>query len=351
MSQLGIVTIGRNEGERLRRCLESLVRWGYTVVYVDSGSTDGSVELASALGADVVELDLSRPFTMARARNLGFSRLLELDPTACFVQFIDGDCELVEGWLEHAYEVIVSHPEVAVVYGRRRERFRERSIYNRLADLDWDLPIGNAKYCGGDTMTRVAAFRQVGGFDSTLIAAEDSELSVRFRLHGWTILRIDRDMTIHDMAMTRFGQWWWRCVRTGYAYVDSVRLHGTPPERHFVHDVRSILLWGLTVPLAILLLAWPTRGASLVLVCGYFLLYWRIRRYGARRGWSAPDARLYALWCVLGKFPMLIGFFIYWYRRTTRRPKQLIEYKEPEKPNLQRELASNCSGERLNGNS
>jgi GT2 family glycosyltransferase len=351
MSELGIVTIGRNEGERLRRCLDSVVRRGHAVVYVDSGSTDGSVELARAMGAEVLELDLSQPFTMARGRNLGFSRLLELNPMLCFVQFIDGDCELVDGWLESAHEVIVSHPEVAVVYGRCRERFRERSIYNRLADLDWDAPIGKAKYCGGNTMIRVAAFRQVGGFDSTLIAAEDSELCVRFRLQGWTILRIDSEMTVHDIAMTRFSQWWWRCVRTGYAYADGMRLHGKPPERHFVHEVHSILFWGLAVPLAILFFAWPTRGASLILLCGYFLLYWKIRRYGAYRGWSALDARLYALWCVIAKFPMLTGVFIYWYRRITRRPKRLIEYKGPEKADLQRELSCSSSGERLNENS
>ena len=66
MNHLGVVAIGRNEGERLRRCLNSVVGRGHTVVYVDSGSTDGSTELARELGADVVELDLSLPFTMAQ---------------------------------------------------------------------------------------------------------------------------------------------------------------------------------------------------------------------------------------------------------------------------------------------
>jgi GT2 family glycosyltransferase len=349
MSDFGAVIIGRNEGERLRRCLKSVVGQGFPVVYVDSGSTDRSVEAARQMGAVVAELDLSQPFTMARARNLGFSRLLELNPAACFVQFIDGDCELVDGWIKLAYEVIASRPEVAVVYGRRRERFPERSVYNRLADLEWDTPIGNAKYCAGDTMTRVAAFHQVGGFDPTLIAAEDSELCVRFRLQGWTILRIDADMSVHDMAMTRFDQWWWRCVRTGYAYADGMRLHGKPPERHFVRDVRSILLWGFAVPLTILLLAWPTRGASFILASGYFLLYWRMRRYGAHRGWPARDARSYALWNVLAKFPMLTGLFIYWYRQIMHRPKRLIEYKGPGKADSERQILSNSSGERLNG--
>jgi len=343
MSTIGIVTIGRNEGERLRRCLKSLVGRGHRVVYVDSGSTDGSVELAQAMGVDVAELDMSQPFTMARGRNLGFSRLLELEPTVRFVQFLDGDCELVDGWLERALEAIESHPEAAVVCGRRRERDIDRSIYNRLADLDWDMPKGAIKYCHGDTMTRVEAFRQVGGFTPDLIAVEDIELCVRFRQHGWTILSIDADMTLHDMAMTRFGQWWRRCIRTGFGYADGVRMHGKPPERLFVRELRSVLFWGGALPLAALILAWPTHGASVALLFGYVVLYWRIRRYAVRRGWSPSDARLYAQLVTLATFPTVIGVMKYWLHWITRRPKELIEYKGPQAADRRRMPSATAS--------
>ncbi len=338
MSQLGIVTIGRNEGERLQRCLTSVVGRGLPVVYVDSGSTDGSAEMARSLSAGVIELDDSQPVSAPRARNEGFERLCQIDPDFGFVQFVDGDCEVVNGWLERALRVLEERPDVALVSGRRRERFRERSIYNRLADLEWDLPVGEIKGAHGDMMVRAKAFRQVGGFDAAVPVSEDYDLCVRLRNQGWILLRIDQEMTLHDMAMTQFSQWWWRSVRSGYGYANAVMLHGRSPERHFVRDVRSILFWGLAVPLAILLLAWPTRGASLIFLGGYILLYWRIRRYGARRGWSAPDARLYALWCVLSKFPMLIGLFVYWYRRITRHPKRIIEYKGAGKADLDHEL-------------
>lgn len=152
MSTLGLVAIGRNEGQRLHRSLNSVVGRGLTVVYVDSGSTDGSIELARSLGAEVVELDLSRPFTAARARNEGFERLSDLDPEVCFVQFVDGDCEVVEGWLEKAKQVLEQNPEVVVVCGRRRERSPESTVYNRLTDLEWDSPVGEATACGGDAM-------------------------------------------------------------------------------------------------------------------------------------------------------------------------------------------------------
>jgi glycosyltransferase involved in cell wall biosynthesis len=145
---IGVVAIGRNEGERLRACLESARRDCAQVVYVDSGSGDGSVELAKGMGAVVVELDLSRPFTAARARNEGFDRLMAMDSTIECVQFVDGDCEIVAGWIAAAAQEMARNGRVGVVCGRRRERFAEKSIYNRLCDLEWNTPVGEAMACG-----------------------------------------------------------------------------------------------------------------------------------------------------------------------------------------------------------
>jgi len=133
--RFGVVAIGRNEGERLRRCLASVVAGAARVVYVDSGSTDGSVELARGFGAEVVALDMSRPFTAARARNQGWRRVLELEPALDYIQFVDGDCEVIAGWLEVARGFLDAHADVAAVAGRNRERHPERSIYNLLCDI------------------------------------------------------------------------------------------------------------------------------------------------------------------------------------------------------------------------
>ncbi|MCR8526443.1 glycosyltransferase, partial [Escherichia coli] len=73
---VGVVVIGRNEGARLIACLESLNASGCPIVYVDSGSVDGSQEAAVRLGAKLVALDVSRPFSAARARNEGFAELV-----------------------------------------------------------------------------------------------------------------------------------------------------------------------------------------------------------------------------------------------------------------------------------
>ena len=97
--EIGLVVVGRNEGERLKRCLHSAMGVASCMVYVDSGSSDGSAEWAAGEGADVVALDMSQPFTAARARNAGLKRLRERHPSVQLVQFLDGDCEIIAGWL------------------------------------------------------------------------------------------------------------------------------------------------------------------------------------------------------------------------------------------------------------
>ena len=193
--RVGVVAIGRNEGERLRRCLTSVVERAGVVVYVDSGSTDDSVEMARGLGAMVVDLDRTTPFTAARARNAGLATLREAAPGLELVQFVDGDCEVAAGWLELAARQLDAEPQVAVVCGRRRERHPEASIYNRLCDIEWDTPVGYADACGGDALMRVAALAEVGGYDPDLIAGEEPDLCLRLRQRGWKVLRMDAEMT------------------------------------------------------------------------------------------------------------------------------------------------------------
>ena len=244
MSSIGVVVIGRNEGNRLKECLLSVLGNVKTVVYVDSASSDGSVELARRLGVEVVELDLSIPFTAARARNAGFEYLLQIEPSVEFVQFVDGDCLVVEGWLQKATKVLNDKPEIVVVCGRRREEFPINSVYNRLCDIEWNTPVGEAKACGGDAMMRVLALKQVGGFNPTLIAGEEPELCVRLRQAGGKIMRIDAEMTLHDAQITHFKQWWKRSIRNGHAYAEGAWMHGKPPEKHWLKESRRIWVWG-----------------------------------------------------------------------------------------------------------
>ncbi|MGK7955237.1 MAG: glycosyltransferase family 2 protein, partial [Crocosphaera sp.] len=221
MGKLGIVIIGRNEGDRLTKCLESVLNQvksddNTTIVYVDSGSTDGSLETAKSLGVSTLALDNDRPFTAARGRNTGFKWLLEQHPDLTYVQFMDGDCTLIPQWLKKARKKLENHGDIAVVCGRRREKFPDATPYNRLADMEWNTPVGEAKACGGDSLMRVEALEQVDGFNDSLICGEEPEMCIRLRGQGWKIWRLDEDMTAHDADMTQFSQWWSRMVRSGW---------------------------------------------------------------------------------------------------------------------------------------
>ena len=323
---LAVVAIGRNEGDRLKVCLASALGSGLaqTVVYVDSGSTDGSAEFARGLGCQVVDLDMSIPFTAARARNEGLAQARKSLPCLTHVQFVDGDCELVAGWLQAAVVFLGQHPDVAAVCGRRRERNPQHSIYNQLCDIEWNTPVGDAKSCGGDVLLRADALLAVGGYQASLIAGEEPELCVRLRAAGWRIWRLDHEMTLHDATMLRFGQWWSRSKRAGYAFAEGAALHGAPPERHWLRESRSAWIWGIGIPVFVSVAAACVTPWAVALLLVYPL---QVLRIFLRVRNSVPIAGWYATFLVLGKIPEALGQFKYWLSRARGRRSELIEYK------------------------
>jgi GT2 family glycosyltransferase len=324
MTAIGVVVIGRNEGERLLACLDSLNAAGARpVVYVDSGSTDGSVEAARARGATVVELDMSAPFTAARARNAGLRRLSEIAPQTVYVQFIDGDCALDPGWLRAAADFIDRNPDVAVVCGRRRERQPEVSLYNRLCDIEWATPVGEALACGGDALMRIAAVEAAGGWRDDLIAGEEPELCVRLREKGHRIWRLDAEMTLHDAAMTRFSQWWRRAERAGHAFAEVSDLHRASPFGVWRGETRRALLWAGLAPAALILGA----AVSPIFLAALLAYPAQIARLHARYVREGGDALPRAALTVLGKFAEAKGVLSYQARRFGGGRRTLIEYK------------------------
>jgi GT2 family glycosyltransferase len=323
---IGVVVIGRNEGERLKACFSSLPT-ELPTVYVDSGSSDGSVEFAQGIGVEVVALDMSIPFTAARARNAGWQRLLKIHPTVQYVQFIDGDCELIENWLELGLCKLEQDATLAIVYGRTIEKAPHASLYNQLADMGWRLPVQNGQACGGIALIRVEALQTVNGFDNSLICGEEPEMCLRMRRLGWRILWVDVPMTYHDMAMYRFSQWWKRMVREGWGIAEGFARYGQAQERYMARRYYSGWFWGLILPGLVLLLSWSTHALSLFLLLGYLFLALRIYTYRRQQGDSPKNSRLYAQFITISKFPQVIGHLRYWLAQWQQKAPQIIEYK------------------------
>jgi glycosyltransferase involved in cell wall biosynthesis len=317
---VAVVIIGRNEGARLKACLDSLKGQGLRLVYVDSGSSDGSVAAARAVGAKVVELDRATPFTAARARNAGFDALGADLPEA--VHFIDGDCIVEPGWIEAAVAALAADSSLGLVTGWRSEIYPEASVYNALCDHEWHRPAGEIVACGGDMLLRVAAYRAVGGFDGQIIASEDEEFCQRLRKAGWRLMRLPLPMTRHDAAMTRFDQWWRRAVRSGHGFAQVGEMH----PGYFARERARVWAYGLALPVLALggLFWWPLLVAVLA---AYSMSYAKTAQ-GLRAGGMGTRAALHqAIFLSLSKFPNLIGMLTYKLRKWQGVAMQIIEYK------------------------
>ncbi len=318
---LSVVVIGRNEGERLRRCLVSIrdrnpIEGNVEVIYVDSNSSDGSPALAAALGARVIELNAARP-SAALARNAGWRAA-----SAPWILFLDGDTILHPAFprlaLHHAGD-----PTVAAVWGHRREIAPNANFFHRVLDLDWVYAPGITPFCGGDALFRRTALEQAGGFNESLIAGEEPELCTRLRGIGFQILHIDAPMTGHDLAITSWRQYWRRAARAGYAYAqmawrtrdERFPLWGTESRGNAVRALVLLTLVAATpfapLPALAVLAALIARSA------------WRSR-------WKSDDN--FSLLCYgahshLQQFPIFAGQAAFWWDLLQNRRRGLIEYK------------------------
>lgn len=330
---IGIVAIGRNEGERFQQCLSALPKDSPTV-YVDSGSTDDSVAHALAAGVQVVHLSQDLGFTAARARNMGWRALLEKHPDLKFIQFLDGDCALDPNWLTSAFAETESRMRLGAVFGRLKERFPKHSIYNAMCDREWDVTVGEVRTCGGNALIRVDALLQTGGYNDGLIAGEEPDLCLRMRAMGWAIYRIPPKMATHDAAILNFGSWWKRAGRAGHAYAEHMAIHGRLADPDWKRAIVSMIVWVIFVPIIIILAAilalvsnpfWGLISIGIGLT--YVVQIIRIAQRGMARGVSNEVAYVEAVLLMVAKFAHFKGTTSFLLNRLRGRLPTIIEYK------------------------
>jgi glycosyltransferase involved in cell wall biosynthesis len=327
---ISIVVIGRNEGKRLERCLQSISQIRGVgvreVIYVDSDSTDGSPELASRHGATVITVHPERP-TAAIGRNAGWQRA-----PSDLVLFLDGDTVLHPDFPLAAWDALSRDPSVAAAWGHRREIHPEKSVYNRVLDLDWIYQPGFTEFCGGDVLMRRKVLIETGGFDERLIAGEEPELCRRVRALGYRILHIDHPMTGHDLQMTRWSQYWKRATRAGHAYAEvSERFRGSEDPSWNADRKRNLArgsFWMLSLIAAIV--ASVRFGLGPIAVWFVFLLLMSLRSAWKARWRTGNQATLllFGIHAHLQQIPICIGQLQYELSKRRGRAKALIEYKE-----------------------
>lgn len=332
---LSAVVIGRNEGERLVRCLESVATMDplggpLEIIYVDSASTDGSVERANEFQASVVQVNPAHPCASI-GRNAGWRAA-----HAAVILFLDGDTILAPDFVASAMDQFAD-TQVAVVFGNRREINTKGSIYNRVLDLDWIASPGPNVLCGGDALIRRSVLEQVGGYDERLIAGEDADLCTRIRALGYKIVYLDRRMVGHDLAIDRFWQYWRRSIRTGYAYAEisdrfrhsSVPVWSREARRNLIQGaaIVALIVGSASLSLAVRSLI-PAAVASIIFMA-------LVVRTSLRARWkcaSFSTRLLYGLHSHFAQVPIMLGQFKYRRDRWTSRRAELIEYKDLGQP-------------------
>jgi glycosyltransferase involved in cell wall biosynthesis len=315
----GVVIIGRNEGERLKKCLYSVLKSGWPLVYVDSDSNDDSVNFAKSLAIDVVKLDATKHMNAAVARNSGFKQIMQLRPELNYIHFIDADCELDSGWLDEALTFFKDNSDNVAVCGRLREKNINLSWYARQCDMSWYIKPGEIESCGGIATINAVVFKKLNGFDETLIAGEEADFYTRAKALGHKVHCIEKPMGTHDSAMVSLKQWWVRNIRTGFVYADNVGKVNYNSQR------RGILIWGAIIPFAI-------AGISLINLLGISLslIYpAQIIRIALKLNipYKFNDKLLEGFFCVFSKSPQLLGLVKYKFNTLLKRDVKIIEYK------------------------
>lgn len=327
-ADVAVVVIGRNEGARLGATLARAGEHDGPVVYVDSRSTDGSVDLATALVDLVVTLDHG-PLSAARARNEGAAAVRLRWPSVRCVQFVDGDCVLAPGWIERAAAALDAGTKIGAVCGWRVESNPTRNVFHRAANVEWRTGgVGDVEAFGGEAMIKLAAFDEAGGYRSDVIAGEDPELSARIRQNGWRIQRLDDVCSVHDIAMSGVVQWWRRAVRTGYGFS---YVAGLDQRRGgvFTADVRRATLWGVAAPIGAVASTVASRSTwpLAVLAARYGLSGLRAARSMRAVGLPLGDRLAWGYSCSLSAVPAGVGVVRQRLDRLRDRRSAIIEYR------------------------
>jgi glycosyltransferase involved in cell wall biosynthesis len=321
---VSIIIKALNEEKNICAAIESslaaLREVGGEVILADSHSSDRTVELASRYPIRVVQLLDPQERCCGAGPQLGYQH-------ACgdYLYLLDGDMQLVPGFLTKALAFLAQHPEAAGVGGRLVELNTESLEYHERGQRAAPhLAPGEVDRLDGGGLYRRRAIHEAGYFsDRNLHSYEEFDLAVRLRTLGWKLWRIPADAATHYGHDAPPYQLLVRRWRSGYVCGPGELLRaaaGQPRLRLVLRGVRelriyfAVLAWWcvlFTIPF----LAWPAAArAACFAALGaapWLLMLWR-KRSARRASYSVVS------WC-FNTAGLLRGFL-----RPQRSPREAI---------------------------
>ena len=189
---LSVIIIAKNEEERIGKCLDSVMKlkkkYSTEIIFVDSASTDRTIEIASKYPIQIYQLNKSKLLNPSAGRYIGTSKA-----KGRYILFIDGDSILIKNFVDRALEIL-KDPKIAAVGGKRIFRKKGESLKIKEKSTG---EIKEYKTIGGTGVYKRESIEKGGTFNPYMGGQEERELCFRIRNLGYKIVKIDIPMEIH----------------------------------------------------------------------------------------------------------------------------------------------------------
>lgn len=217
---VSIIILNYNGLEHLEACLSSIFKTmypKYEVIFVDNGSTDGSVDFVKSNYPSARVIQNKRNDGSSKGYNLGV-----MNAKGKYVATLNNDIEVHPNWLLPLISFMEKHPEVAGVDPKYvnyfdRLKFDKSSAAGRYIDflanpitrgaLEEDRGQYN-NFCRvfyTQSIFRLDAILDVGLFDEDFFFGyEDTDLGWRLNLRGYHLMYIPTSIIYHKGGQSKF---------------------------------------------------------------------------------------------------------------------------------------------------
>ncbi|MBU1087006.1 MAG: glycosyltransferase [Candidatus Omnitrophica bacterium] len=306
---LSVIIPCKNEEKNIVRCLVSLFAelkniQGSEVLLVDSRSTDKSVEEAKRFPINIIQLKENWDISPAAARYVGC-----VNTSGKYRLFIDGDMELIPGFLDKAINFLQTRKQAAAVAGLGAEFYSEggnlENMYQRKPT------VAQVDFIAGAGLFKSEALDKAGYFNPFLKAEEEHELAQRLKKADYSLFTLPIPMINHytSQGMNNFQRRLKAGMFKGIGQMFRVTLEsGTFSFKYFLRFRWFIgfilILSGLIAAVA----AWFIWGNHLLLanLLGFLVLIFLISWY-SKAGIKKGILSLYK--AVLINNQILLGLF------------------------------------------